>query len=290
MFEGVPIDSVLLLSEIGMTEQIIIQLANQKEIPILHLQEGLHYDTQEAYEHSKFQTAFLEFASKYVAWGKFSKEFQVSVGKIPVENVIELGSPYFSELRYSDNENSEEYVLLATMPPQIEQINGINVRNLEKYLKDILKICKIVSSQKKKLVIKLHPTADILNISKTIKEKFPDIEVIQKGDINPLIQKCSILIVTGISTVIVQGQILQKPVISIPLIDYNWGKPSVYTENSCLLIELDELTLILKKIYNDSIFKKQLIENGNKFLKNCLKNKNNSSKMIWNYIKNMCID
>jgi len=290
MFEGVRIDSVVVLSEIGMTEQIIIQLANQKKIPILHLQEGLHYDTQEAFDHSKFQTAFLEFASKYVAWGKFSKEFQVSVGKIPAENVIELGSPHFSELRYSDNENSEEFVLLATMPPQIEQIDGINVRNLEKYLKDILKICKIVSSQKKKLVIKLHPTVDILNISKTIKEKFPDIEVIQKGDINPLIQKCSILIVTGISTVIVQGQILQKPVISIPLIDYNWGKPSVYTENSCLLIELEELTLILKKIHNDSIFKKQLITNGNKFLKNCLKNKNDSSKMIWNYIKNMCID
>ena len=290
MFEGVHIDSVVVLSEIGMTEQIIIQLANQKKIPILHLQEGLHYDTQEAFDHSKFQTAFLEFASKYVAWGKFSKEFQVSVGKIPAENVIELGSPHFSELRYSDNENSEEFVLLATMPPQIEQIDGINVINLEKYLKDILKICKIVSSQKKKLVIKLHPTVDILNISKTIKEKFPDIEVIQKGDINPLIQKCSILIVTGISTVIVQGQILQKPVISIPLIDYNWGKPSVYTENSCLLIELEELTLILKKIHNDSIFKKQLITNGNKFLKNCLKNKNDSSKMIWNYIKNMCID
>jgi len=290
MFECVLIDSVIVLSEIGMTEQIIIQLANQKKIPILHLQEGLHYDTQEAFDHSKFQTAFLEFASKYIAWGKFSKEFQVSVGKIPAENVIELGSPHFSELRYSDNENSEEFVLLATMPPQIEQIDGINVRNLEKYLKDILKICKIVSSQKKKLVIKLHPTVDILNISKTIKEKFPDIEVIQKGDINPLIQKCSILIVTGISTVIVQGQILQKPVISIPLIDYNWGKPSVYTENSCLLIELEELTLILKKIHNDSIFKKQLITNGNKFLKNCLKNKNDSSKMIWNYIKNMCID
>ena len=287
MFEGIHIDSVVVLSEIGMTEQIIIQLANQKKIPILHLQEGLHYDTQEAFDHSKFQTAFLEFASKYVAWGKFSKEFQVSVGKIPAENVIELGSPHFSELRYSDNENSEEYVLLATMPPQIEQINGINVKNLEKYLKSILKICEIISTQKKKMIIKLHPTSDILNISKTIQEKFPDIIVIEKGDIDPLIRKCSILIVTGISTVIVQGQILQKPVISIPLIDYNWGKPSAYTENSCLLIELEQLSINLKKIYDDPLFKNKLIDDGNKFLKNCFKNKDNSSKIIWEYIKNL---
>ena len=287
MFEGVHIDSVVVLSEIGMTEQIIIQLANQKKIPILHLQEGLHYDTQEAFEHSKFQTVFLESASKYIAWGKFSKEFQVTIGKISTENVVELGSPYFSELNFLDNQNSEEYVLLATMPPQIEQINGINVKNLEKYLNSVLKICEIISTQKKKMIIKLHPTSDILNISKTIEEKFPDIIVLEKGDIDPLIRKCSILIVTGISTVIVQGQILQKPVISIPLIDYNWGKPSAYTENSCLLIELEQLSINLKKIYDDPLFKNKLIDDGNKFLKNCFKNKDNSSKIIWEYIKNL---
>ena len=247
MFENFLIDSVVVISEIGMTEQIVIQLANQKQIPILHLQEGLHIDTPEAYENSKSQGAFLESANKYIAWGKFSKENEINVGKVSPENVIELGSPRFSELNFSDKENSEEFVLLATMPPQIEEINGINVRNLEKYLNSILKICEIISKNKMKLVIKLHPTFDILNISKTIQEKFPDIQVIEKGEINSLIQKCSSLIVTGFSTVIVQGQILQKPVISIPLIDYNWGEPSVYTENSCLLIELEELSLNLKK-------------------------------------------
>ena len=290
MFEDFDIDSVIVISESGMTEQIIIQLANQKKIPILHLQEGLHIDTQEAFENSKSQGAFLESADKYLAWGKFSKENEVTIGKVSPENVIELGSPRFSELKYSDNKNSEEFILLATMPPQIEEINGINVKNLEKYLNSILKICEIISKHKMKLVIKLHPTFDILNISENIKEKFPNVQVIEKGDIDALIRKCSSLIVTGFSTVIVQGQILQKPIISIPLIDYNWGKPSVYTENSCLLIELEELSLNLKKIHNDPIFKKQIIENGNKFLKNCLKNKDNSSKMIWNYIKNMCID
>jgi hypothetical protein len=287
MFECVFIDSVVVLSEIGMTEQIIIQLANQKKIPILHLQEGLHYDTQEAFEHSKFQTVFLESASKYIAWGKFSKEYQVNIGKISTENVVELGSPFFSELNFLNNQNSEEFILLATSPPQTEQINGINVRNLEKYLKDILKICEIVSSQKKKLIIKLHPTFDILNISKNIQEKFPDITVITKGDIDPLIRKCSILIGTGTSTVIIHAQILQKPVIAIPLIDYNWGKPSVYAENSCLLIELEQLSTNLKKIHDDPLFKNKLIDNGNKFLKNCFKNKDNSSKLIWDYIKNL---
>ena len=287
MFDEVIIDSVVVLSEIGMTEQIIIQLAKQKNIPVLHLQEGLLIDTQESYEHSKFHTIFLESANKYIAWGKLSKDFQVKIGKVPAENVIELGSPRFSELNLSDDEHDEEFILLATMPPQVEQINGIDVRNLEKYLKDILKICEIILIQKKKLVIKLHPTFDILNISKTIQETFPDITVIEKGDITPLIEKSSVVIVTGISTVIIQAQILQKPVISIPLIDYNWGKPSVYLENSCLLIELQQLSTNLKKIYDDQFFRNKLIVNGNKFLNNYFANKDKSSKLIWNYIKDL---
>jgi hypothetical protein len=173
------------------------------------------------------------------------------------------------------------------MAPQIEEINGIDVRNLEKYLKSILKICEIVTNEKMKLVIKLHPTVDILNISEIIQKKFPKIQVIQKGDINPLIRRCSSVIVTGYSTVIIQAQILQKPVISIPFIDYNWGNPSVYREKSCLLIEVEQLTGNLKKIASDPVFKKELIKRGNEFIKKCFKNRNESSKMIWNYINNI---
>ena len=286
MFENFPIDSVVVISEIGMTEQIVIQLANQKNIPILHLQEGLHIDTPEAYENSKSQSVFLESASKYIAWGKFDKENEITNGKVSSNDIIELGSPRFSELNFLESKNSEEFVLLATMAPQIEEINGIDVRNLEKYLKSILKICEIITNEKMKLVIKLHPTVDILNISKIIQKKFPKIQVIQKGDINPLIRKCSTLIVTGHSTVIIQAQILQKPVISIPLIDYNWGNPSVYKEKSCLLIKVEQLTVNLKKITNDPLFKKELINRGNEFINNCFKNRNESSKLIWNYIKN----
>ena len=38
----------------------------------------------------------------------------------------------------------------------------------------------------------LNDELDILNISKVVKEKFPDIVVIEKGEINPLIRKCTL--------------------------------------------------------------------------------------------------
>ena len=290
IFEKFTIDSIVIISEIGMTEQIIIQFAKQKKIPILHLQEGLHIDTPEAFENSKSQGVFLESADRYVAWGKFSRENQITIGKVSPEKIVEFGSPRFNKLNFIEKENDDEFVLLATMPPQIEEIKGIDVRNLEKYLDSILNICEIVSNQKMKLVIKPHPTFDVLDIEKNIKKKFPDIQIISKGDINPLIRKCSSLIVTGYSTVIIQAQILQKPVISIPLIDYNWGDPSVYTENSCLLIKLEDLEMTLKNISTDKLYKNKLISNGNNFLKTCINNKNNSSQLIWNYIKKLSID
>ncbi len=285
VFKKYQLDSVIIISEIGMTEQIVIKFANSLKIPILHLQEGLHIDTSEAFENSKYQGAFLENADRFVAWGEFSKQNQIINGNVNPEKILEFGSPRFSNLSYNEQNNTEEFVLLATMPPQIEEIRGLDVRNLEKYLNDIIKICEIVLKQNKKLVIKLHPTVDILSIQNKISKKFPSVQVISKGDIDPLIRRCSSLIVTGFSTVIVQAQILQKPVISIPLINYNWGTPSVFKENYCLLIKLEELGDIIAKFFSDPSYKSQLITNGNNFLTRCIKNKKNSSSLIWDYIE-----
>ena len=63
---------------------------------------------------------------------------------------------------------------------------------------------------------------------KNVKKKYPEVQIVSKGDVNHLIRSCSTLIVTGLTTVIVQAQILEKPVISIPLIDYKWGNPTVF--------------------------------------------------------------
>ena len=80
--------------------------------------------------------------------------------------------------------------------------------------------------------------------------------------------------------------ILQKPVISIPLIDYNWGEPSVFKENSCLLINLEQLDKTLEKISTDTVYKNELISNSNSFLTKCFKYRKESSQLIWDYIKN----
>ncbi len=279
-------NSIVIISEAGKTEQIMSSLAKKYGTPILHLQEGLHCDTIEAFQNTSSQGVYPELADDYIVWGDIYEENVRKVGNIEETKIKKFGSPRFESLKFDSKMNSEEYVLLATMPPQIEEINGLSVENLENYRKSIIKICNIVLKKNKKVKIKLHPAIEILDLSNFIKEKFSQIEVIYQGDINPLIRNCSELIVTGLSTVILQGQILKKPVISIPLIEYYWGEPSVYKTESCIISTVDGLDSILEKLTKDKEFRNEVIKNGDKYVVSCLKNRGMVSEKIWKYIKN----
>lgn len=284
MFESYKINSVLVISEAGLTEQIVVRQAKNFNVPVFHLQEGLYFDTPEAFDNENFQGVYPELADEYFVWGNIFEDDAIKNAKVDPQKIKVFGSPRFSNLSFDKSLDSEEFVLLATMPPQIEEVVGHNVQNLEKYFESILKICEIVSNQKKRLIIKLHPTFDVLEISKNLKKKFPNVKVISKDDINPLIRKCSVLIVTGLSTVITQAQILQKPVISIQLIDYNWGNPSVFKSGSCITASLTELDKLIKRCIDDRTFRNEIIKNGNIFLEKCIKERMLSSKKTWEYI------
>ena len=284
LFKNYQINSVLVISEAGFTEQIVITLAKTYGIPIYHLQEGLHFDTPEAYENANLQGVYPELADQYFVWGEVSKDTAIKNAKTDPEKIKILGSPRFNDLVFDKSQNSEDFILLATMPPQIEEILGHNVKNLEKYLETITSICEMIINQKKKMIIKLHPTFDVLKIAKNLEKKYPEIKVISEGDINPLIRKCNVVIVTGLSTVIIQAQILQKPVVVIPIIDYGWGNPMVFQSDSCIISDVSKLDQLIRKVIDDRTFRNEIVKSANKFLENYLKFKGSSSKRVWEYV------
>ena len=279
--------SIIMISEAGKSEQIISTLAKKyDQTEILHLQEGAHCDTKEAFQNTFSQGVYPILADKYIVWGNIYEQDALENGKIEKSKIKVLGSPRFENLKFESTQNNEKYVLLATMSPQDEEMSGLNVKNLENYNKSIIDICEIILKMNKKIKIKLHPSLEYSDLSNLIKQKFSQIEVIYKGDINPLIRNCSELIVTGLSTVIIQAQILKKPVISIPLIEYYWGEPSVYKSNSCIISKIENLDLILHKLTNDLEFRKNMIKNADKYIQSCLIHKESSSEQIWEYIRN----
>ena len=81
---------------------------------------------------------------------------------------------------------------------------------------------------------------------------------IKTGDIIPLIKNCELLITFDLSTTILEAQILKKPVLSISLRDYGFGKSKIFLRDTCKTLpfskSLDEIKMILSKNYNQIQF------------------------------------
>ena len=135
-----------------------------------------------------------------------------------------------------------------------------------------------------KLIIKLHPGPSEENISRMVKKINPDFEVITSGDIFPLIKSCSVMITTRLSTAIVEAQIIEKPVIYVPIFDERYGTPEMFKSNSCVISSINSFESDLKKILNDTSFRQKIIGLANDFIQNYLTNQNKASKELLKFL------
>ena len=140
---------------------------------------------------------------------------------------------------------------------------------------------------KKKLIIKTHPSFHIFDFTDMIKKSGSDIEVISGGSITELINSCDVIIATNHTTAILESYLLQRPVICLPIIDYNIGIPTLFDFNSDMNISIEKFQITLEKLMRDNNFKSQIIQRQNKFVENYLANHGSSSKKLIEYIKTM---
>ena len=250
LFQEFKIKTVLVLQEVGVTEQIITHYAKQKGTPVSLLQIGLHYDTPEAIEANVSQSVYPIKADNFLTWGDINVMDAIENGHMSPSNVIKVGAPRYDNTNTLQSKE-ENYVLLATSGPGHMHIRGRMISNIEKYNETISKICQIVSENREQLVIKSHPSADELDVSDIAKKIDPNIKIVTTGDILPLIRKCKVLIMVGLSTTIIEAQLLQKPVIFIPSIDYALGTPEILKNESCIISSTNTLKEILSTLNID---------------------------------------
>jgi len=278
------INSIIVFSEVGMTEQIIVSLSQKYSIPTFLLQAGLYWDTPEAHEMNTAQTVYPVKSDKFLVWGKTSQNDAITNGLLKPENVIPIGSPRYDGLFETENVD-EDYILFAVTGPRKMNVRDLKISTYLNHENSIEQICKIVSKLGKKLIIKLHPGSDEYNITEFVKSINPEIEVITTGDILPLIRSCSAMIVTRLSTAMLECQILKKPVIYVPIFDENFGTPEIFKSNSCVFSSLDKLEFDLNKLQNDSNFKQNIINSANIFIKNYFNNPNHASNSLVEFLK-----
>jgi len=272
---------ILLYHESGMTEQIILKLAKQQKIPVCVLQHGLYYDSEEMIDENHFQRIISKNPDYFIGWGKFFKNYLVD-NDVDSNKIKIFGSIFFDKIfqkKISSHDDSG-YVLLASDPLAFNRPIDLSIDQKELYKNTIEQICKIVSQNNKKLIIKTHPQKN-QHEQEIAKKIDPSIKVIHSGDIHPLIKSADLVITTDVTTVILEAMIMQKPVISIRMKEH-YGKPEVF--NYCNQISLDSLNYWITSFYTNSEKKIDLIAKANEFLKIYVENQGNASNEILKFL------
>ena len=261
---------ILLHSEMGPNEKILLQLAKLKKIPTLLLQHGLISDSVDSNDHNVYHGVIPIESDHAIVWGKINEDYFRHIG-IPAEKIHTVGTPLFDNLKVLNSVDSQEgYVLLATSGPANAVSFDLTVEIIEKNIENIKKIAKIVVSHNKKLVVKLHPSPEEYDPSKILRKINPEIEIVKTGNIAELIKKCILFIVIDVSTSIIDAHLLRKPVLSVgvwrtfptTVKDAKFGIPTVLKNNSCALADISSFEKIFSQMINDDEFRNKIIKNA----------------------------
>ena len=206
--------------------------------------------------------------------------------KIPLKKIQVVGNPYFDELFEERNQTLAEnkgFVLLAAQSPKVSiSVIDVEIKTMEKYLETVKTICKTVLKAEKELIIKLHPDPYELDITSFVKKIDPKIRVIKTGNISDLIKTCDVLVTNDVSTVILEGQIFEKPVISVSARNYSIGDDncSFFKSKSCVRTELQNFEMDFNRLLQDPEFKREMIKKGKKFVNDYLSNQGSASRKL----------
>ncbi len=279
------IESIVIWSEHGFNEQIIIHLAKKLNIKLILMQHGIYDDSVEGIKYNKFRGIFPEYSNSFLVWGELMKKYAISVG-INEDKIETVGSP-IHDLTYENSiETKSDYILFA-LPPLVKNlVEDLKIETIEKLKVSIKEVIKISKKLNKKLIIKTHPFFGEIDLGDFIRKIEPKIIIVKTGDIIELIKSCSILITFDISTVILDAYILKKPVISILAKKMSFKEARIFKSNSCIIIEnLEDIEKNIIGLLNDKEFEKNQIENQTKFVNQYISNIGNSSQKILSYLE-----
>ena len=280
--------AVLLLSESGVTEQIILKLSEKFSIQSVLLQHGLMLDNPSAENYNKILGGNLPVNStKFFVWGNSSADPILQSNKYN-DKIETVGSPNIDRifLQRKNIDKKSNTVLLLTAGPRDQQTVGHNVNEWNKYENLIKKISSVVAKYNLDLIIKRHPDMAESNFSKNFSQELPNVKILKHAELLDLLLLSKIVIQVGLGSSIFKAQILEKPVISV-MVDHDiYGSPKSVSE-SCIEIKINDFEENFSKLISDSQSYQQVVQNANNELKENLDNIGQSAKKIFDSLKNL---
>ncbi len=277
---------VLVLSESGTTEQIVISFAKKYRIPIILFQHGVGaFDSKKSDVINEFTGSMPINSNEFVVWGNAMQRYSIQFG-IPENKIHVLGSIAHEKIFeniFLEN-NSSDYVLLNPEYPGQTNVNDYDVKINQEYEDTLRNVCKTVMKLNKKLIIKIKPHIPERNATKIAKEIDSSIKILKSGDITELIKHCSVFVTFGITSAMLEAAHFQKPVIRIRMREW-WDSPDTLRSHSAISIYLDDFENTLKKLFSDNDYFHKTIEDGKKFLDDCLTNSGTVLEKIGSFLR-----
>ena len=287
IFEKINLSCILALNVIGETEKSIIQV-NKGNIPFIMLAHGFANHIRELKKFDIFHMYPL-LKDKIAVWGNIQKNYLITEREFDTDRILVTGSPRHDHFFQRNKKINHSKKTILITPHPISNLSGMADTNLYLRLENLLKnLCMIFKKiPNTKIIIKLHPGQDdyshnMITLLRGIDSSIP---IYQLNPIIDLIKSCDLLINISPesyepSTVIMEGLIMNKPVINIALDDKFYEFPFV-KENAVLSIS-DKSDL--EKILNDVLFNQDLQlnlqKNGQIFLAKYLVNRGDASENL----------
>lgn len=278
------IKNVLVWSEQSSTEIITLKLSKKYNIPVLLLQHGYYHDTEESFEYLDFMGNIPNYSTKAVVWGEIFEQYLTSM-EIK-SKIISIGNPFYDNLIEKNKESkNSNFILLATSGPVDNIMQDLKINTREKYVESIITICNLIKNSDKHMKIKLHPWQEEFFPAQIFEDIDSKIEIVKEGNIQDLIQNCEIFITFDISTTILEAFFLEKPTISLSVKNYGWGEASIFKTGSCISTESSDFSQILETFLSNPEFRQNLTNKGKLFLEKYLANKEKSSELLLQTLK-----
>ncbi len=273
------ISFIVVLSEIGFTEQIMIQLAKRENIKIILLQHGLFFYVRDALDYNKLTGALPIKADNYFSWGIESTEYAESIG-FPKDKIRIIGNVNLEREFQKRKKNSEKkQILLLATGPRNTRYEGCDSREVDKFEKTVFEICKTTSQLDLELIIKQHSDPSEHEITKKIEEQFSNVKILKNSDPLPLQHSSDIVLSLGLTTGILEAQFFDKPVILFDM-DYELFQIKESLMKSCMNTNLKEFKEKLSNLIKDRNLQEDIIKKGKFSVSRNISNINNSSEVF----------
>ncbi len=281
LFNTYNFSSILIMTEQNSNEQIAIRLAKKFDVKIALIQHGVYEDVfPETYEFNK--TGVLpNLSDKFLVWGDILKKYSIECG-IPDNKIEVIGNPAYDDFFKNSKKilSNNSFILLTTTAPMLDSIRDLTINSYLSREMAIEKICQTVKKLNKKLIIKLHPNPDDIDITDFVQKIDPTITIIKSGNVFDLLKDCEIFVTLDTSTTILEAQISHKPTMSLFVTDRKFGISEIFKSGSCLSVIDNNFEMNFKNLINDEKFRSNLIRCGDKFAHNYLANQGTASKKL----------